>query len=296
MIVERYLAKILESHVYQLAHEIGERSINRYEALNEAAKYITEQFCSFGYNVEFQSYNILGKTCKNILVTKLGAEKPNEIIIVGAHYDSYSNPGADDNASGIASLIELARFMSNKKTKCTIRFVAFVNEKPPFYKTENMGSMVYTRKAENKGEDIKASLIMDMIGYYSDKINSQHYPPLFSLFYLFDSNKGNYLCVVGNFKSRRLAKKVVSDFKSHSQFPIESLVTFQFVRGVELSDHWSFWQAGYPAVLITDTGFYRNPYYDSSSDTFEKLDYESMAEIVKGLSAVLVELTGRLFL
>lgn len=281
-----HLAKALESHVYKLAHEIGERNIQKYDRLDEAAEYIIEQFRSFGYNVEFQSYNLLDKTVRNIIAARIGVKKPTEIVIAGAHYDSCMNPGADDNASGVAGLIELARFMSDKETQKTIRFVSFVNEKPPFYKTDNMGSRVYAKEAKRKGEDIKACLIMDMIGYYSDKVSSQRYPPFFRIFY---PNKGNFIIVVGNLKSGRLVKKVVSSFKNHSQFPIESVVTFQFVPGVEFSDHWSFWQEGYPAALITDTGFYRNPHYDSSSDTFEKLNYESMAEAVKGLSAVLAQ-------
>lgn len=286
---DKHLAKILESHVYKLAHQIGERSVYKYDKLDEAAKYITEQFRGFGYNVEFQNYNLLGETVKNIIATSVGAERSAEIIIAGAHYDSCFNPGADDNASSIAGLLELARFISDKKTQRTIRFVAFVNEEPPFFKTRNMGSRVYAKALKARGEQIYAALILEMIGCYSDKPNSQQYPPLFGLFY---PNKGNFIGVVGNLQSRRLAKRVVSDFKNHSQFPIESVVTFGFVPGVDFSDHWSFWQEGYPAVMITDTGFYRNPDYHSRSDTYEKLDYDSMASVVRGLSAVLIEMAG----
>ena len=286
--IENYrLAKILKSHVYKLAHQIGERSVYKYEKLEEAAGYITEQFGSFGYNVEFQKYTLLGKTVKNIIATKVGSKIPEEVIIVAAHYDSCFNPGADDNASAVAGLIELAKTTSDKKTNSTIKFIAFVNEEPPFFKTERMGSRVYAKEAKAKGENIKAVLILEMIGYYSNKPNSQRYPPLFGLFY---PNKGNFIAIVGNFQSRWLVKKVMTDFKKQTKFPIESVATFGFVPGVDFSDHWSFWQEGYPAVMITDTGFYRNPHYHSSCDTYEKLDYESMAEVVKGLSAVIIEL------
>lgn len=284
------LVNILKSHVYKLAHEIGERSVFRYDNLEESARYITEGFESFGYDVEFQNYNLLDRAVKNIIATKLGIHRPEEIIIIGAHYDTCFNPGADDNASAVAGLIELARFISDKKTSRTIRFIAFVNEEPPFFKTEDMGSRVYVKAAKQAKDDIKAVLILESIGYYSDKPNSQQYPPLFGLFY---PNKANFIAVVGNFNSRRLVKDVVSSFRSKTDFPIESVTTFGFVPGVDFSDHWSFWEEGYPAVMITDTAFYRNPNYHRSSDTYEKLNYESMAEVVKGLTAVLTTLAGK---
>ena len=281
------LAKILKSHVYKLAQEIGDRSVFKIERLDQAAEYITQTLRSFGYNVEFQSYTLFNETVKNIIATKIGVDRPDEIIILAAHYDSCFNPGADDNASAVAGLIELARNMSDKQTNRSIKFIAFVNEEPPFFKTKNMGSRVYTKEARAKGENIQAAVILEMIGYYSDKANSQRYPPLFGLFY---PNKGNFIGIVGDFHSRWLVKKVVSSFKRQTQFPVESVVTFSFVAGVDFSDHWSFWQEGYPAVMVTDTGFYRNPNYHSSSDTYETLNYESMAEVVRSLSGVLVEL------
>lgn len=284
------LVKILKSHVYRLAQEIGERSVFKYEKLNEAAEYITEQFRLYGYDVEFQDYTVLNKTVKNIIAIKTGVKSPDEIIIVAAHYDSCFNPGADDNASGVAALLELASSISGKQIGRSIKFIAFVNEEPPFFKTENMGSLVYAREAKAKGENIGAVLALEMIGYYSDRPNSQRYPPIFGLFY---PNKGNFICIVGNFHSRKLVKEIVSTFRRNTQFPIESVVTLAFVPGVDFSDHWSFWQQGYPAVMITDTGFYRNPHYHTNADTYEKLNYKSMAEVVKGLSAVLLELAGR---
>ena len=279
------LTQILKSHVYKLAHEIGDRSIFRYEKLDEAARYITQTFNSFGYNVEFQEYNVSNTTAKNIIATKIGVKTPEEIIIVGAHYDTCFNPGADDNASAVAGLLELARFISDKRTNRSIKFIAFVNEEPPFFKTEDMGSRVYARAAKKRKDDIKAVLILKSIGYYSDSLYSQRYPPFFGLFY---PNRGNFIAIVGNLRSRWLVKKVVSNFKKETQFPIESIATFGFIPGVDFSDHWSFWKEGYPAVMITDTAFYRNPNYHSSSDTYETLNYENMAEVVKGLSRVLI--------
>jgi len=278
------LAKELKHHVYKLAHEIGDRSIFQYEKLKQAERYIADQFSSLGYTVELQKYSVLDKTVINIIATKTGLYRPKEIIIVGAHYDTCYNPGADDNASAVSGLIELARLMSDKQANRTIKFIAFVNEEPPFFKTGSMGSSVYVRYIKERMEDIKAVVILEMIGYYTDEPNSQRYPPFFGLFY---PNKGNFITVVGNFSSRGLVRKVVSGFKKQTAFPIESVVTFNFIPGVDFSDHWSFWQEGYPAVMITDTAFYRNPNYHSSTDTYETLDYKSLAEVTKGLNAAL---------
>ncbi len=277
-------AQILKDHVYKLAHEIGDRSIFRYDKLEEAAGYIVQTLASFGYNVEFQEYTLSNKIVKNIIATKIGIHRPKEIIIVGAHYDTCFNPGADDNASAVAVLLELARSMSDKQTDYSIKFIAFVNEEPPFFKSEDMGSRVYARAAKARKEDIKAVLILEAIGYYSDRPHSQRYPLIYGLFY---PNKGNFIAVVGNFRSHWLVKKAVSHFKKETEFPIESIATFGFIPGVDFSDHWSFWKEGYPAAMITDTAFYRNPNYHSYSDTYEKLNYESMAEVAKGLCAVL---------
>lgn len=283
------LPQILESHVYKLAHEIGERSIFRLDKLSDAARYIEQVLTSFGYKVEFQAYTTSGVTAKNIIATKIGVEGQDEIIIVGAHYDTCFNPGADDNASGVAALLELARFMSDKKTRCSIKFIAFVNEEPPFFKSEDMGSRVYVRGARKRGEDIKAALIFESIGYYSDRLHSQRYPPFLGIFY---PNRGNFITVVGNFSSRWLVKEVVLNLKNTIRFPVESFVGPGIVPGVDFSDNWSFWKEGYPAVMITDTALYRNPDYHLSSDTYEKLNYENMAELINGLSAVLIKLAG----
>lgn len=278
----------LKQHVYELSHEIGERSLFKYEKLNETAGYITDQFRAFGYNVEFQKYTVSNKRVENIIATKVGLKNPEEIIIVGAHYDSCFNPGADDNASGIAGVLELARMVSNQQVNRSIKFIAFVNEEPPFFKTENMGSRVYAKNAKIKGENIKAVIILETIGFYIDKPYSQRYPPILGLFY---PNKANFIAVVGNFSSHGLVRKVVSAFRQKTQFPIESILAFASVPGIDFSDHWSFWQEGYPAVMITDTAFYRSPNYHKASDTYEKLNYQNMSEVIKGISGVLLSRT-----
>jgi len=174
------LVKRLKQHVYKLSHEIGDRSVFRFSRLEEAADYIEGQFTSFGYNVEFHKYSVSGQEVRNIIAVKKGRSLPGRTLIVGAHYDSCFNPGADDNASAVAGLLELARLVSKQDTDCSIRFIAFVNEEPPFFKTKDMGSCVYAKFVKERGDDIKAVVIFEMIGYYADKPNSQRYPPFFA--------------------------------------------------------------------------------------------------------------------
>jgi len=258
-----------------------------YTKLENTAQYIVKQFASYGYEVAFHEYTVYNKIARNIIVSHTGDTHPEEIILVGAHYDTCFNPGADDNASGIAGLLTLADIIRQKNTNRTIQFVAFVNEEPPFFKTKDMGSRVFAKKARKSGENIKAIIILEMIGYYSHAIHSQRYPPLLGFFY---PNKANFICAVGNWQSQKLVKYICSRFRHHTHFPIESYVGPGFVPGVDFSDHWSFWKEGYTAVMITDTAFYRYPHYHSSSDTYEKLDYESMAAVITGLSNVVIEL------
>lgn len=281
------LPERLKTHVVKLSEEVGERSIFRYPELTKAADYITESFQNLGYSVEFQEYTLDGKVSRNIIVEKRGNKKPDEIVIIGAHYDTCFNPGANDNASGVAGLLELARLLASEENNITIRFIAFANEEPPFFKTKDMGSFVYARKAREKQENIKAAVILEMIGYYTDKPFSQRYPLFLGPFY---PHRANFIAVVGNLTNRRLVKQVTNDFRKHSQFPIKSVVLFDFIPGVDFSDHWSFWQFGFPAIMITDTAFYRYRYYHTNLDTFEKLNYESMAKVVEGLKQVISKL------
>ncbi len=281
------LSELLRSHVYRLSHEIGDRNLFEYAKLDEAAAYIAGEFEEYGYRTELEEFPVSGKTARNIIARKVGAGKPDEVIIVGAHYDTCYNPGADDNASAVAGLLELARSFAGEETGRTIKFIAFVNEEPPFFKSEKMGSRVHARNARARGEKIEAALILEMIGSYSNEPNSQKYPPLFGPFF---PNRADFICVVGSFRFRSLVKKVGAIFKEHSDFPIETIAAPAFVPGIDFSDHWSFWKENYPAVMITDTAFYRYAHYHQPTDTYEKLDYKSMAAVVEGLKYVIAKL------
>jgi Zn-dependent M28 family amino/carboxypeptidase len=283
------LAEALKSHVRKLSYEIGDRSVFQYKNLAEAADYILKEFKSKGYSVELHHYEVDEKRVSNIIATK-GFSAENRVVIVGAHYDTCFNPGADDNASGVAILLELAGILRDEKTAAAVKFIAFVNEEPPFFKTDGMGSRQYTKHAKYRKENIKAAIILESMGYYSDKPNSQRYPPLFGIFY---PNRADFIAVVGNLNSYWLLKTIVPAFKKKTAFPIETVTTFSFVPGVDFSDHWSFWKEGYPAVMITDTAFYRNTDYHTDSDTYEKLDYISMAEVTKGLAESIIEISSK---
>jgi len=284
------LAKNLEKHVYILSSEIGDRNvITQYTQLNAAKKYISEKLSSWGYMVKFQNYNVYGKEVSNIIAEKASTNPNKEVIIVGAHYDTCYNPGADDNASGVAAILELARWFKDKNTNKNIRFIAFVNEEPPFFHTSIMGSRVYAKKLRADNEKVSAIIIFEMIGRYSNELFSQRYPPFIGFFY---PNRANFIAVVGNIKSRNLVKKIKNTFKQKSSFPVAGIAAPNFVNGINFSDHWSFWQEGYQAIMLTDTAFFRSNTYHQQSDTYEKLNYAQMSEVVIGMAKVLEELSN----
>lgn len=274
----------LRAHVQTLAGEIGERNVWRPHALRAAADYLRRQWEAQGYRVAAHEVTFEGSRWANLEVSRPGRQAPNEIVVIGAHYDSvFGSPGANDNGSGVAALLELARRFAARDPGRTVRFVAFVNEEPPFFRTGDMGSRHYARAARARGEDIRAMLALETIGYYDDAPGSQHYPPFFSLFF---PDRGNFIGLVSNFGSRALLKRAVAAFRAASDFPLEHVATFGWVPGADWSDHASFWSEGYPAFMITDTALYRYPYYHSARDTPDKLDYARLARVTEALAAV----------
>jgi len=278
----------LARHVEHLAGAIGERHVFRPEALHAARRYIAGQWQALGYEVAEQVFDAMGVQCANLETTRTGNERPEEIILVGAHYDTVQgSPGADDNASGIAALLEIGRCIADTVPGRTLRLVAFVNEEAPFFFSGTMGSMVYARAARKRGDDIRLMMSLEMLGYYDDRPGSQGYPPLLRYFY---PDRGNFIGFVSNLRSRGMLNRSVRAFREHSNFPCESLAAPPVVPGIALSDHLSFWREGYPALMITDTSFYRYRYYHTAADTPEKLDYDAMAEVSSGLVGMLCSL------
>jgi hypothetical protein len=277
----------LVADVQRLAGDIGERNIPHYPQLNAAAEFIEGSFSIAGLLPRRDSYELQGRPCHNIEVEIRGTRRG--IVVVGAHYDSvFGSPGANDNGSGVAGLLALARRFAGKPCGQTLRFVAFVNEEPPYFQTEQMGSLVYARRCKARGDRISAMISLETIGYFSDAPRSQVYPsPGLGVFY---PTIGNFIGFVGNFPSRALVRRAIGLFREQGKIPAEGAALPAFVPGVGWSDQWSFWQCDYPAIMITDTAPFRYPYYHMSSDTPAKLDYDRFALVVSGMEKVIAEL------
>jgi Zn-dependent M28 family amino/carboxypeptidase len=271
----------LQMHVERLAGDIGERNVFAPEALQRAAVYIEDEWGTMGYDVERLEYDVSGIRCANLVTTRKGSARSSEILLLGAHYDSViGSPGANDNASGVAALLEIARMFQAVEPVLTVRFVAFVNEEPPFFWTHKQGSMVYAEAARRRGDDIRLMASLETIGCYSDQPGSQSYPPLFRLFY---PNRGNFIGIVSDFGSRPAMQRLAEAFRAQSDFPLQTVSTFRFIPGVSWSDHRSFWRHGYPAVMVTDTAFYRYRHYHAPTDTADKLAFPELAQVTLGL-------------
>ena len=236
---------------------------------------------SVGYGVERLEYDVSGIRCSNLIATREGSTRRNEILLLGAHYDSVvGSPGANDNASGVAALLETSRMFQALEPALTVRFVAFVNEEPPFFGTGQQGSMVYAQAARRRGDDIRLMASLETIGCYSSEPGSQGYPPLFRFFY---PDCGNFIGIVSDFRSRAAMRRFAAAFRANCDFPLQTASTFRFVPGVAWSDHDSFWRQGYPAVMVTDTAFYRYRHYHAPTDTPDKLAYPELANVTLGL-------------
>jgi Zn-dependent M28 family amino/carboxypeptidase len=221
-------------------------------------------------------------------VERRGTTRADEIVLVGAHYDSVvGSPGANDNASGVAAMLEISADLASRSPERTVRCVAFVNEEPPFYRGWKMGSKVYARAARKRGDDIRAMFSLETIGFYSDEPGSQTHPPLFRYFY---PNQGNFVAFVSNLGSRRLLRRAVEAFREHSDFPVERCAALSIVPGISWSDHSSFWRHGYRAVMVTDTAFYRYPYYHSAQDKPHRVRYDALARVTAGLRGMVESL------
>ena len=274
----------LRQHVEQLAGEIGERNIYRPTALHAAQEYILGVWRSRDYQVETQAHWAAGVRCANLEITRQG-EDQDAILVIGAHYDTVAHsPGADDNASGVAALLELAHLIAESRPRCTLRLVAFVNEESPFFFTRQQGSRIYARAARLRGDPIQFMLSLEMLGYYRDAPGSQRYPPMFRRFY---PDTANFIALVTNLRSRREMRRLARTFRAVSDFPLEQLATFSWIPGVAWSDHLSFWREGYRAMMLTDTAFYRNPHYHAATDRPETLDYRRMSVVTRGLAEAL---------
>jgi Zn-dependent M28 family amino/carboxypeptidase len=288
---DQRLMQRLRMHVEQLAGRIGERNVLCPAALQSAASYIEHEWGQQGYAVTQIGFDVSGVRCLNLETTRPGSVRQNEILVIGAHYDTVAGcPGANDNTSGVSALLELSRLFATIEPALTVRFVAFVNEEPPFFLTDQQGSVVYAKAARRRGDDIRLMASIETIGWYSSLPGSQSYPPLFNLFY---PNRADFIGFVSNFRSGPAMRRLAAAFRANSDFPLQTAATFAFVPGVSWSDHRSFWRQGYRAVMITDTAFYRYRHYHQATDTPDKLAYPELARVTAGLSAAFAELACR---
>lgn len=283
------LQQQLETHINQLAS--SQRNLQDQKHLTAAKNYIIDTLTQYGYQVDVQSYQIETDEFANLVVNITGQTKPNEILIIGAHYDSITDsPGANDNASGVAALLAIADSLQGQKLARTVQLIAFANEEPPYFYTEHMGSLVYATQAANQQADIIGMISLETIGYYTDAPNSQKYPPPFNYFY---PNQGNFVGFIGNLSSRQLVRNAIDIFRQHATIPSEGLAAPVAVPGVGASDQWSFWQYNYPAMMVTDTAPFRYPYYHTTYDTPDRINYEGLTRTVIGLREVVKTLANQ---
>ncbi len=278
----------LRRHVQTLSVSLAPRDESHVENLDRVANYIQREFEKSNGRVSVQRYDLNGKNYRNVIVC-FGPETA-ERIVVGAHYDAAGPfPGADDNASGVAGVIELAHLLGAQMPLMEVELVAFTLEEPPYFQTANMGSAVHAASLRREGAKVRMMFSLEMIGCFSDESGSQSFPiPLMALFY---PSKGNFIGVVGRFSDGLSARRVKRVMTGASPLPVYSISAPTLIPGIDFSDHMNYWKAGYDALMITDSAFYRNRYYHTSADTPEKLDYIRMAMVVEGVYAAILDLS-----
>jgi Zn-dependent M28 family amino/carboxypeptidase len=275
------LAERLEGMVVSLAEDIGPRHLGNIASYRQAQRFIEETFSSFGYEVMLQETLTGDIESYNLEVEVPGGSRAEEIVVIGAHYDTVpGSPGANDNATGVAATLVLAEAFRGSAPQRTLRFVTFANEEQPFFQTPAMGSYQYAKRASGRGESIVGMLSLETMGYFSDEPDSQRYPFPVGLFY---PSTGNFIAFVGNLDSAPLLRQVVGGFRVRARIPSEGAALPDQLPGVGWSDHWSFWQFDYPAIMVTDTAIFRYPYYHHQLDLPRHLDYHRLARVVMGL-------------
>lgn len=289
------LVERLTRHVDRLASLIGPRHLGVPRAFQAAATFVERELQSSGYAVTRQIYSIGRQEVANVIAELPGNGRSHEIVVVGAHYDTIdttdSTPGADDNASAVAVMLEVARLLRQFQPQRTIRFVGFACEEPPHFHTGDMGSQFYARQSRQRGEHILGMLCLEMVGYFRNELNSQHAPTsLPRILHRFFPRRGNFLAAVANLRSCRLLWQFRRGFKSVVRFPLFSIALPESISEIRLSDNSSFWDQNYPALMLTDTSFLRNPNYHLASDTPDTLDYDRIAQVTIGVAGAVCRL------
>lgn len=270
----------LRRHVESICSNCTPRSYVDTRNLARCAGWIGAAFSNVGGRVTNQVYVADGREYSNV-IGRFGPEQ-GPVVVVGAHYDACSGmPAADDNASGVAGLVELAVLFGREAPPCTVELVAYCTEEPPFFATPDMGSVNHAKALKSSGADVRGVIVLEMIGFFSDEAGSQLYPS--SLLRLFYPATGDFISVVGNLGQTRLVRQVKRAMRGATDLPVRSINAPTFIAGVDFSDHRSYWDAGFQAVMVTDTSFYRNRAYHTWGDTPDRLDYRRMAKVVIGV-------------
>lgn len=276
----------LRRHVHELAVTYHPRSAENFARLEAAGDYILAEMRAAGVTPEIQNVEVSGKVYRNLIARFGPATGP--LLVIGAHYDSCGEtPGADDNASGVAALVELARLLSLDPPSQPVELIAYTLEEPPYFRTESMGSFWHARALAREKREVRLMVSLEMIGYYRDERKSQQYP-VGGLGLLYP-DQGNFITIVGALNDVSNIRRIKALFKGASDLPVESINAPSSVQGVDFSDHRSYWHFNMPAVMVTDTAFLRNPNYHEPGDTPETLDYERMAKVVRAMHAVAMQ-------
>jgi Zn-dependent M28 family amino/carboxypeptidase len=272
----------MQSDVNFLCGLTPSRNNEHVTSLDSSAQYILSELKRSGYEPVEQPYTANGKTYKNIICSF--GPKDAERLIVGAHYDVCGEQqGADDNASGVAGLLEIARTLKKQNPVLSYRIdmVFYTLEEPPHFRESTMGSAIHAKYLHDNNIKVIGMICLEMIGYYSEEKHSQHYPAGFMK--LFYPTQANFIAVVGKTGQGGFLRKIKRGIISSCGIDVRSINAPKFIPGIDFSDHLNYWNYGYEAVMITDTSFYRNDNYHQSSDVPSTLSFEKMAEVVKGV-------------
>lgn len=282
----------LERDVRALSDDIGERNVMVPEAYRRARDWIEHRFRELGYEPARQEFEAGGMICTNIEAELAGTESEAPPLIVAAHYDTVPHsPGANDNATAVAALLGIAGSLKERGgLRRSIRFLCPANEEPPFFQSDQMGSMVYADRCRQRGESLLGAIALDGLGCYFDEPHTQKYPMPVGWVY---PSEGNFIAMISNFDSADLLKQLISAFREAVAFPSEGATLPEGVTGAGFSDHWSFWQHGYPGVMVTDTLPFRDPRYHTPHDTADYVDFDRLSRVVDGLERAIAELAGR---
>jgi len=270
----------IKKHLTLITKTDKSRNYKNLKTLNKIGAYIFDEFKTYADSTYYQKYNVKGNEYKNVIAV-FGSEN-TKTIVVGAHYDVCGEQeGADDNATGVVGLLELARMLQGKKLNYRIELVAYTLEEPPFFRTKQMGSYIHAKSLKDNNIDVYGMVCLEMIGYFDDAKNSQNYP--LSFLKLIYGNKANYITLVNQFSKGKFARKFSNIFKKANTIRAKKFIGPKSMEGIDFSDHMNYWNFDYSAVMLTDTSFYRNKNYHEKTDTMETLNIPKIAQVIDGV-------------